>query len=31
MTLGQGMSWIHGRRVGSKVAGANVVKARTAR
>jgi predicted transglutaminase-like cysteine proteinase len=31
MTLGQGMSWIHGRWVGSKVAGANVVKARTAR
>jgi len=28
MTLGQGMSWIHGRRVGTKVAGATVVKAR---
>ena len=31
MTLGQGMSWIHGRRVGTKVAGANVVKASAAR
>ena len=31
MTLGQGMSWIHGRRIGTKVAGANVVKARAAR
>ena len=31
MTLGQGMSWIHGRRVGSRVAGATVVKAKAAR
>jgi predicted transglutaminase-like cysteine proteinase len=29
MTLGQGMSWIHGRRVGSKVAGASVIRAKT--
>ena len=29
MTLGQGMSWIHGRRVGSKVAGAAVIRAKT--
>jgi predicted transglutaminase-like cysteine proteinase len=28
MTLGQGMSWIHGRRIGTKVAGASTVKGR---
>jgi predicted transglutaminase-like cysteine proteinase len=28
MTLGQGMSWIHGRRVGTRLAGATVVKTR---
>jgi hypothetical protein len=26
MTLGQGMSWIHGRRVGGKVASVSVTK-----
>jgi hypothetical protein len=36
MTLGQGMSWIHGRRVGTRVAaakvsGARVVKAQASR
>jgi len=28
MTLGQGMSWIHGRRVGTRVAGATTMKTR---
>jgi len=31
MTLGQGMSWIHGRRVGTRVAGARMVKAQASR